>query len=309
MTAFRITQRTVAQTSLQGLQGNLDRMQQLQEQLSSGRSLNRPSDSPTRTVQAMQLRGDNARTEQYARNAEDGLGWLATADTVLTRSLDLVNRAREVTVAGMTDAIPPAAREAMAIEIDNLRQGLLEVANTRYLNVPLFGGTTSGVAAYDPATGTYVGDNGVLKRTVASGTAVEVSFTGPAVFGDDVDPTQLFAVLDRISQHLRTDADADGAVDPKVNMEDLTTDLGDLDTAIDRMLSTLGQVGARFNRVETLRDTADDKVLTGTSRLAETESVDLAKTIVDLQLQEVAYQAALGATARVIQPSLADFLR
>ena len=309
MTAFRITQRTVAQTSLQGLQGNLSRMQQLQEQLSSGRSLNRPSDSPTRTVQAMQLRGDNSRTEQYVRNGQDGLGWLGTADSVLTRSLELANRAREVTVSGMTDAVPAASRQAMAVEIENLRLGLLEVANTRYLNAPLFGGTTAGTAAYDVATGTYVGDTGVLRRTVAPDTSVEVSFTGRQVFGDDGDRTQLFTVLQRIADHLRTDADGDGAVDSKVDMENLSKDLGHLDIAIDRMLSTVGQVGARYNRVDALRATADDKLLTGASRLAETESVDLAKTIVDLQLQEVAYQAALGATARVIQPSLVDFLR
>lgn len=316
-TAFRITQRTVAQTALGGLQGNLNRMQQLQEQLSSGRKLNRPSDSPVDTVQAMRLRGDQARTEQYQRNADDGLGWLGTADAVLTRSLNLTRRAREVTLSGMTDAIPADSRKAMAVEIQTLRQGLLEIANTRYLNRPLFAGTHSGATASDDvaydATGQYRGDSGKLLRTVAPGTAVEVSLTGPEAFGSTDTPeqeaTQLFAVLDRIAAHLVADNDGDGAADPAVDIAALTTDLGDLDVAIDRMLSTLGQVGARYNRVEAMRDNAADQLLTSTSRLAETESVDIAKTIVDLQMQEVAYQAALSATARAIQPSLVDFLR
>ena len=46
-----------------------------------------------------------------------------------------------------------------------------------------------------------------------------------------------------------------------------------------------------------------------TNSLAEVENIDLPKTIVELQMQEVAYKAALGATARVVQPSLLDFLR
>lgn len=43
--------------------------------------------------------------------------------------------------------------------------------------------------------------------------------------------------------------------------------------------------------------------------LAQVENIDLPKTIVELQMQQVAYQAALGATAKVIQPTLLDFLR
>ena len=67
--------------------------------------------------------------------------------------------------------------------------------------------------------------------------------------------------------------------------------------------------GARQVRVENARAVATDAVLTLTNALSETENTDLAKATVELGLQEVAYQAALGATARVLQPSLLDFLR
>ena len=84
--ALRVTQRTVTNTLLSGLQANMARMQQLQEQLSSGRQLNRPSDSPVKTVEAMQFRATLRRTEQYVRNADDGLALLGAADTALTGS-------------------------------------------------------------------------------------------------------------------------------------------------------------------------------------------------------------------------------
>ncbi|MCZ7527679.1 MAG: hypothetical protein M5U14_15650 [Acidimicrobiia bacterium] len=58
-----------------------------------------------------------------------------------------------------------------------------------------------------------------------------------------------------------------------------------------------------------MRRRSDEQLLVLRRSLSEAEDIDLASTIVDLQLQEVSYQAALGATARVITPSLVDFLR
>jgi flagellar hook-associated protein 3 FlgL len=79
--------------------------------------------------------------------------------------------------------------------------------------------------------------------------------------------------------------------------------------ATNRIISALGTIGARTNRMETMLTRAKDSLISLTNNLNEVESIDLPRTIVDLQMQEVAYKAALGATARVVQPSLLDFLR
>jgi flagellar hook-associated protein 3 FlgL len=299
--AFRITQRSVSRTMMEGLQSNLGRMQKLQEQLSSGKQVSRPSDSPVKTVEAMQFRSDLRRTEQYTRNASDGLAWLGTADAALTNSLEMTQRVRQLTLNGMNDGVPPESRRAIAAEIDTLRESMLGVANTRYLNRPLFAGT----AAVDNAYGTdgrYQGNTGTVQRTVAPDTGVVVNFTGSEIFGADDDETQLFAVLSKISADLKNG-------DSVALHKGLDEDLVNLDKALDRMLNGLGQLGARYNRVETMRTIGDDHLLTTRNSLSEVEDIDLPKTIVDLQMQEVAYKAALGATARVVQPSLLDFLR
>ncbi|MEX2291017.1 MAG: flagellar hook-associated protein FlgL [Mycobacteriales bacterium] len=299
-TAFRITQRTVSNTMLAGLQANMGRMQKLQEQLSSGKEVSRPSDSPVKTVEAMQFRSGIRRTEQYARNADDGLAVLGTTDAALTDSLNMTGRVRELTIQGLNDTLNPQAREAIAAEIDTLREGLLGMANTRYLDRPIFGGNTNSADAYDKA-GTFLGDGGKVTRTVAPGVKVEANVNGPDVFGKDGEDSHLFTVLKKISDALRGQT-------PDMHA-DLSTGLKNLDVAVDRVITTLGQVGARFNRVETMRNAAEDQLLTLTNSLSEAEDIDLPKTIVELQMQEVAYKAALGATARVVQPSLLDFLR
>ena len=114
----RITQKTVSRTVMDGLQGNLARMQKLQEQLSSGKQMSRPSDSPVKTVEALQFRSTIRRTEQYVRNADDGLAQLGAADAALTDGLSLTRRVRDLVLTGMNDTVGPEGRAALAGEID-----------------------------------------------------------------------------------------------------------------------------------------------------------------------------------------------
>jgi flagellar hook-associated protein 3 FlgL len=125
---------------------------------------------------------------------------------------------------------------------------------------------------------------------------VPVSTTGPSAFGTG--PDALFAVLGDIVTHLQND-----------DTVALNADLTRLDKATGSVQNALAEVGARYNRVESMQNAAISKLVTLTDQLSATEDIDLPKTIMELQLQQTAYQAALGSTAKVIQPSLLDFLR
>jgi len=292
----RVTDNSIHTRVLANLQRNIAKGEKIQEQLSSGKQINRPSDSPTGTVSSMQLRGETRANQQYSRNADDGLGWLGTLDQSLSSSSSLINRARDLAVKGLnTGALDAEGSGALAAEIDQIKDSLIGYANTRYMDRPVFGGTTAGAAAYD-ADGTYIGDDGVLTRTVGANSKVRVSATGPEAFGSG--DTQLFSVLKNLSDAVRS---GDGAA-----MRDSLTKL---DSASNTLKTTLSEVGARYNRVEQMKQSAQDRLLTVTSQLSDVEDVDLPKTIMEMQLQQTSYQAALAASAKVIQPSLIDFLR
>jgi flagellar hook-associated protein 3 FlgL len=294
----RVTQRSIATHTLAGLQGNLSRMAEIQQQLSSGKQISRPSDSPTGTVAAMQMRGEIRDNEQWSRNAADGIGWLGTIDQALTSSMASARRARDLTLTGLNSgALSANAAEALAAEVDQIREGLMGFANTRYLDRPVFGGTTGGAQAYD-ASGTYVGPavSPPILRTVGANATVRVDQTGPEVFGPA--GADVFKVLDDISAALRSG-----------NQAALSTGLGDFDTAMNRISGKLAEVGAGYNRLEQMQSAADDRVISLKTSLSDVEDIDLPATIVELNLAQVAQQAALAATQRVITPSLADFLR
>lgn len=296
MAIGRVTQSMMTQRSLGSLQTSLGRLAELQEHLSTGRVLNRPSDSPGDTTSAMRLRSSVADQQQYARNAEDGLGWLGQIDNTLTSMNGEVRRARDLGLQGINGSSGQAAREALAVEVDKIRESLLGSANTRYLDRPVFGGITAGNRAFDPTTGNFVGQSGAVNRTIGAGPPVDVQVDGQAVFGPDGD--SLFTHLADLSAALRSgDATAMGNVVGVLN--------GDMNT----ITSTVSDVGTRYNRLEAAAQAAADAELSLTTSLTEIENTDLPKATVELQMQEVAYQAALASTARVLQPSLLEFLR
>src|SRR2546425_1255604 len=203
--AFRITQRSLATASLAGLQASLARLQETQTRLSSGKAIQRPSASPTGTMAALRLQADVDRYDQLDRNAADGLARLGTADNALTDGLATLREVRDAVVQGTNASLSANDREALAAQVDGLRQSLLAVANTKYLQQPIF------------ATG--------------------------------------------------------------------------------------------YHQIEIMQARNQANQLDTKNHLSDVEAVDLPATTVDLQMQEVAYQAALGATAKAIQPSLVDFLR
>lgn len=291
---MRVTQRTMNVGVQANLQASLTRLSRLQEQLSSGKAVARPSDGPAATVAALRYRSDIRRSEQFERNAQDAQGWLDTTDQALVGGLEILHRTRQLVLTGMNASAGPESREALAVDIEGLRESLLAVANTTYLGRPVFAGTATSQQAYD-GTGAYLGDTGTVDRTVAPNVSVRANLTGPEAFGPP--GTDIFAVLANIVDHLRNDP------------TQLQADLAAIDTAFTRMTNAAAATGARTHQVEDMRDRVTASRLASTNGLAEVESIDLPATIVELQLQEVAYQAALGAAARVIQPSLLDFLR
>ena len=296
MTTMRVTQNMLTDRSVGSLQLGLSRLAKVQEQISTGRVLNRPSDSPTQTTAAMRMRSSIADQTQYVRNAEDGIGWLGIVDQTLGGMTDQVRRARELGLQGAsTGTTSQPAREALATEVEQIRDGLVAAGNTTYLGRPVFGGVTSGATAFD-AAGAFVGVPGEVNRTVADGVKVRIDVLGTDVVG--ANGASLFDDLDDLVVALRT-GDTTG----------IRTGLSALEGRLEDLGSVRATVGARYARVEGAAQRGRDAVLDLSTSLSEVENTDLPRALVDLKMQEVAYQAALAATSRVMQPSLLDFLR
>jgi flagellar hook-associated protein 3 FlgL len=297
---MRITHRAVTQTALLGLNSNLSSVAKLQQQLTSGRLISSPSDSPTGTNKALQIRQDQSAVQQFEKNISDGQSWLDATDSALQTAVAQVQRVRDLAVRAMnTGAGSTSSQQAVAVELAALRESLLGVANSSINDRALFGGVTQGSAAYD-ADGTYVGAPPVgegITRRVSNADRIRIDVTGQEAFGvPSPGEPDLFGLVGKIASDVESAPDA------------LPEDLDKLDAALDRLLGAVASIGARSARMEAAGQVNTDLQLTLTSQLVDVEDIDLAKTIMELNQQQVGYQAALQATAKVIQPTLVDFL-
>lgn len=113
--SLRITQNSMNRTQLAGLNTSLSRLQQTQEQLTTGKRLNRPSDDPVGTVSAMRFRSEQAQISQLGENVTDGLARLTAADDALTQSTNVVQRIRTQGLAAANGTLGAQERGASTL--------------------------------------------------------------------------------------------------------------------------------------------------------------------------------------------------
>lgn len=295
---MRVTTTMLISTVLLGLEDRLTQMAKRQEELSSGRRLNRPSDDPGGVVSALRFRARLAEDAQYKQNTDDAIAWLNTTDAALRETVGTLQRVREIAVAGANQTLPADSLEALAKEVAQLKGHLGDVANANYAGRFIFAGVKTTTPPYDPGTGTWNGTSDVFEYEIGPGVTVPVNIDGQAVF-DSATLPKVFEVLGNLITNLENNDAASIS----------NTRLAEIDQSIDNILAVLAEVGARVNRLEMGKNRMETTDVTLKNLLAQVEDTDMAQAIMDLKNQENVYRATLSVGARIIQPSLVDFLR
>lgn len=290
----RVTHQTIQRSTLRNLQTNLSAMAALQAQMSSGKKIQRPSDDPAATGQAMHLRATSRQVAQYSRNATDGDSWLSTVDGALVGSVATLRKVRDLVVSSGDGGYGQSSLEALAVEVEELKGDLLARANTQYQGRTVFAGTSDAGVAFDPDTYQWLGTGAPVERRIGAATSIRVDADGSAAFGEGAQ--SVFQLLDDIVADLRGGTAATDRLDA-------------IDDRMDAMLTVAASNGSRQRVLQAALSDLSTQALTVKTQLSAVEDIDLAEVIMELQMQEVAYQGALGAGARVLQPSLLDFLR
>jgi flagellar hook-associated protein 3 FlgL len=290
----RMPNSMVTTTSLLALQQSYAKLTDLQSEASSLKRITKPSDAPADTVSAMQLHAGIDRNDQFTRNLSDAQGWLGNADNALTGTVTQLQRVNDLVVQASNASLDANARAGIASEIDSIRQQIIGLANTSYAGRPIFAGTAGGTVAYN-ASGQYVGVSSPVERNIAPGQRIQVNVNGDTVFGSP--GSDLFTTLSQISNAVRNDP---------TQLNTLQAQLGTQTTQVQGQLAL---VGSQFSRVQSMQSQNTSNGLTMKQNLSSIEDADVAEVMVKLQAQQVAYQAALAATAKAITPSLTDFLR
>lgn len=328
---MRITNSMMLNSMMRNMGKNLNRMNKSEESLATGKKFLTPSDDPIGVSRSLRLNTDVSNMEQYKRNAEDALSWMETTEMAIDNLVTIFHRARELTVQAINGTNSDDERKAISAEIDQLKGQIVSVANTTYAGSYIFSGFKTNMPLMDKS-GAYLlqtdpptppPDEPVL----TAGEVIEYNVGIADKIAINILPQRLFGAIDGIDAPINTTGDVSSA-DPlnktsqmiKVfdqlisdldsgNTTGVSNSLTRLDTHFNNINAVRSEIGVKTNRLELTLNRIGDDTINLKSLLSKNEDADVAEVIMNLKMQENVYKASLSGGARIIQPSLLDFLR
>jgi flagellar hook-associated protein 3 FlgL len=294
---MRITHTMVSDSSLRNMRNNLERLDTLNNQISTGKRVSRPSEDPAGTARTLTYNTDIANGETYLRTMDAAVTWLNATDDALAEAGTLLQRARELAVQGANGSLTPNDMATIGAEVDHILSQMLVTGNASLRGQRLFAGELINADPFTPAGGapgyTYSGDTGTMEREYDLGAYVTINTPGQVTIGPAI--TALF--------NLRNNLNAgNGAA---VSAGDLTA----IDSAIDTILAARADIGAKTNRLEVAADRQSLLQVNLHDLRSKVEDVDLVEAISKFSVRETVYKASLEVSGKAIQPSLLDYLR
>lgn len=310
--AMRITNNMIISRNLMNQQTNLFNMNKLYEDISSTRSLHRPSDDPIRVTRTLRFSSDIRLNDQYQDNISYAKSWLETTDGSLKEINSILHRARELAVQGANGTMTDEDTQKIKQEIEELESHLITVANQTLTGRRIFSGfrTDKDLLINNPG----VADHGEFNFTtteldelknqkievkIGDQQRLAINITGDKIFkiGAGNKP-KIIEVINTLKDELEAG-----------NSANISTSIGEIDDCLKDLLETRGEVGAKVKTIEVIEDRMTDDSMNLKKLLSQTRDTDMAAAYTQFMSYEAIYRASLAVAGRIIQPTLIDFIR
>jgi flagellar hook-associated protein 3 FlgL len=268
-----------------------------EQELSSGKTINEPSDNPYGASLAVQLNGQLSQLKDYNNNIIDGQAWTQTATSALNSIQQSVQRAQELVTEAGNGTMSQSDLADIGDEINQLVSGIQSDANTQYNGQYVFSGSATSTPPYD-SSGNYQGSTTMVTRQIGPNSTATVSVDLSSVLGTS-SSTGLLSQLTNIANQLTS-----GSGTSALN----TTDLTQLQNGLNSLSTLQTQLGTTTDQLTMASSTISDMQTSVTSDLSNDEDANMATTETTYSNEEAAFQAALQAGAQIVQTSLMNFL-
>ena len=289
--------------SLSMISKQQSRLNELREQITTGKKILRPSDDPVMAARITTVKQTSAQIVQFNRTSSDLKGNLSYQEEVIQQAIDALQKAREGAIRSSSPAINQDNAQAIAQEIYEISELILGVANTRdENNAHIFAGFKSDTAAYTVArntdnnisTGLYAGDSNFSYRDVGLGQKINSNVPGESLFntasGDSV-----FSALGKFANELETGTP-------------VTSALNDIDDVMNKLIEHNSKIGVRINQVNAMTSINQSLSFSMETAIAEVEGLDMTEGLLELSQLQAGYQASLQTFAQVQQLNLFKFM-
>lgn len=185
---MRISTNQIYRSGLGYMQDMQSSLSKIQEQVSSGVKLARPSDDPIAFSRSMKISEEIAINKQFSQNIRAATGRNQLSESMMGSAVDVLQRMRELAVLASTDTLNAGDREGISYEIRTLQEELAGIMNATDGNGEhLFSGFQGGVKPFEPRNGggyDYMGDEGQRLSQITPSTSVKISDSGKNLFVD-----------------------------------------------------------------------------------------------------------------------------
>lgn len=295
---MRVANKTRYDVIKYNLNNITDKMNRANNVVASGKRILNLSDDPVGLTQVLNIKSSLIEIEQMGRNISFGKSWLTTAESALNHANDLISDTRALCVQMATATTGEAERASAAETVQNTLEEMISLANTDSNGRYVFAGSKTDTAPF-AQDGTYSGDGKAFTVKIGRDATVAVGFDGESVFqpsgagsADD-----LFQTMSDLKTALQNN-----------NVNGIETAMTKLNNHFDHVLTKISDVGSKTVRMEIKERIFQDTTITNTERLSKIEDADITEAIIELKATELAYQAALSSSTKLMQLSLVDYV-
>jgi len=292
-----ITENQVVSNLVYDLGQARQNIDQTQQQISTGKIVNTPSDNPVLDQRLMLLQDEVNQNNVYTQNVQYATSFLTQQSTALNSAVNLMTNIKTMLLSAANDQNSQDMQNYGTQLGQDINQ-LLDLANTKFGDKYIFGGTqTTSQPFFMNANGTAVSANpggvgGALNLDVGFQISDQYNITGEEAFNNG----QIFSDLTAISGELNN-----GTVPSQADIQTVDNDLNSL-------INTNAKAGAmidRFSAIQTQLSSQTQSLQTTQSNLGDT---DVAAATIKLEEEQTALQAALQTGSTIVQLSLANYL-
>lgn len=296
---------------LKNLNNNANRVFKYQEQLSSLKEVNRPSDDPLAVAKILDLKNGIKQNQEYKNTINDAIDWTNVQDSSLDAATQSLQRIYTLMLQGASDSYNTEDRQALKSEVEREIETFVDSLNTNYSGKYIFGGKETTHAPFEilyNEEGDYSGiqyngadgsqDAGFLPKEISQGVTVNLRTDGRVLFneGENGNIGDLFS-------EILTALDADDS-------EALGGDLLDrMSNEMDNVVNYRTEIGAVYNRLSSAKDRNETEYLNLQNTLSNNQDIDLAEKYMQYSMEMIAYQASMNMGTRVLQTNILDYLR
>ncbi len=297
----RVNLGTIINSVIANVQLSAFRMQKLQEQIATGKKINRPSDDPDGARKVLNFRSEDLKLDQFSKNVQISIQSIEFSESVLQSTANTINRVQELIIQGSNATTEQGVRDVIATEINGILESVLQDANATRLGRYIFSGTETSTMPFEATRNskgeitavTYKGNREKIEYQVGPGLNVQVNQTGAEVFVD----SKMFNTLIEIRDNL-----ANGA------LQFLLGGLDDIENVQEGIMNSITKAGAAVSTLEFTDNRIKDAKILFADALGEIEGADIAELVLKLKVQENIFQAALASGVFMFENTILNFI-